>query len=423
MQRTQSAGQQRSDHRAPADKIVYLGHNKGDADKHQRGGIYDIQHRRGHGHDAIQSQVGHHSAEHADRRHEHLVAHLAPAQLGEIRRCGAGQRDGRGDAGQTHHHAEDDHAGLAHQSLHDGHDQCGAANGAGVLRGHGSAQIGQTHIHRQQQHARQQRGAAHHAELASSLLIALGGDALQNNDAEGQRRQRVHGLVARLDAGDGHVADLRQGGDLAQRGHDALDDDGEQSHQQQRREHLAHDVHHGGLLQAQHKDQRKKCHGEHHRRHAAEVGGDGHFVGAGAGAGDGHHGADAQHDGAHKDLGGELARAPQHLLAAAHAQQGKHAHHGKADVRDEVRGKALQPAAASLHAQKGREDHIARAEKHGKQRKAHYDNLAEGVFLLSVHYGFSISLLFRPRPVRGAQRAVRDAFPAYRVSFFSSLRK
>ena len=407
MQGAQHAGQQCAQRGAPADKVVDLGYDERDANKHQRGGIYYIQHRRGHGHDTVQAQVGHHGAEHADDRHEHLVADLPATQLCEIRRGGAGQGDGRGDAGQAHHHAEDHHAGLAHQRLYDGHDEGRAADGGRVLCGHGGAQIGQTHIHRQQQHARQQRGAAHHAKLALAPLIALGGNALQHDDAEGQGRQRVHGLVAGLDAGDGHVVDLRQGRDAAQRRDHTLDNNGEQAHQQQRREHLAYNVHHGGLLDAQSQDHREEHHGEHHLRYAGQVGRDGHLIGAGAGAGDGHHGADTQNDGAHEDLGGDFARPFQYLLAAAHAEQGEHTHHRQTDIRDEIGGKARQPLAAGLHAQKGREDHVARAEKHGKQRKAHDNDICRGVFPLSDHSDFSISLLLFPR--RRLRRAGADS--------------
>ena len=164
------------------------------------------------------------------------------------------------------------------------------------------------------------RTPASTAELLPAAVVALGGDALQHDDAEGQGGQRVHGLIPGLDAGDGHIGDLGQGGDVAQRGNDALDDDGEQTQQQQRRQDLAHDIHHGGLLDAQGQDHREKQHGKQHRGHAGQIGGNGHLKRGGGGAGDGHHGADAQDDGAHQDLGGHLAYAEGHSLAAAHAQ-------------------------------------------------------------------------------------------------------
>ena len=77
----------------------------------------------------------------------------------------------------------------------------------------------------------------------------------------------------------------------------------------------------------------------------------------------------------------------QHRFTAAYPQQGEHAQHGQADVGQEVSGKARQPLLAGLHAQIGRENHIARAEKHGKQREAHHDHVAErAAFLLHTHY-------------------------------------
>ena len=235
---------------------------------------------------------------------------------------------------------------------------------------------------------------------------------MQHDDAEGQGGQRIHGLVTGLDAGDGHIGDLGQRGDLTHRGNDALDDDGEQTQQQQRRQDLAHDVHHGGLLDAQHKDQRKEQHGKQHRGNTGEVGGDGHLKRGGGGAGDGHHGADAQDDGAHQKLGRHLAYAADDGLAAAHAQQGEHTQQRQADVRDEVGGKARQPLGACFHAEIGREHHVARAEKHGKQREAHHDHVAEGVAFL-LHNVIVSSFLFRILQV------FRHAKYEYSVSFFS----
>ena len=386
---TQRAGDQRADDGAAADAVRHPGHQQGDEDQHQRRGIDHVQHGGGHGHDAVKAQIGHHGAEHADGDDERLVGNLAAAQLGKVGGGGAGQGDGGGDAGQAHHHAEQDHANLAHQGLHDGHDQLGAADSAGVLGGYGGAQIGKAHVHGQQQDTGQYGGAADDAELLFAAVVALGGDALQHDDAKGQRGQGVHGLVAGLDAGDGHIGDLGQGGDLTQRGDDTLDDDGEQTQQQQRRQDLAHDIHHSGFLDAQSQDHREKQHGKQHRGHAGQVGGNGHLEGGGGGAGDGHHGADAQDNGAHQDLGGHLAHAEGHSLAAAHAQQGEHAQQRQTDVCDEVGGEARQPLRPGLHAQIGREHHVARAEKHGKQRKAHHDDIPDGVVFL-LHSSFSL---------------------------------
>lgn len=173
-----------------------------------------------------------------------------------------------------------------------------------------------------------------------------------------------------------------RGGNVAQGAEDALEDDGEQAHQQQRREDLAYDVHHGGLLEAQGQDHRKEQNGEQYRRHAGQVRRNGHLKGAGGGTGNGYHGADAQDDGAHEDLGRDAAGPVKHSLAAAHPQQGKHTQQRQADIGHIVSGEAGQPLLAELHAQIGREYHVARAEKHGKQREAYHDHIAEEVAFL-----------------------------------------
>ena len=248
--------------------------------------------------------------------------------------------------------------------------------------GNGGTQIGQSHIDCQQQRAGQQCGAAHDLELLSRLGIALVDHALEHNDADGQGSQRVHGLIAGLDAGHSHIADLGQRGDLTQRRDDTLHNDHRQTQQQQRREDLAHDVHHGGLLDTQSQNQREKQHGEQHRGHTGQIGHDGHLIGGGRGAGNGQHGADAEDDGAHQEPGGDPADPIRHRLTAADPQQRKHSQQRQTDVREKIGGKPGHPLRARLHPQIRGKHHITRAEKHGKQRKTHHDHIPETVSLL-----------------------------------------
>lgn len=207
----------------------------------------------------------------------------------------------------------------------------------------------------------------------------------------------------------------------------ALDNNGEQAHQQQRREHLAYNVHHGGLLDAQGQDHREEHHGEHHRRYAGQVGRDGHLISAGAGAGDGHHGADTQNDGAHEDLGGDSARPFQYLLAAAHAEQGEHTHHRQTDIRNEIGGKARQPLLPASMPKKGGKITLP-APKNMENSAKPTTTISAAVFflcpiILISPFLFSCSHAADCGAPVHAHVLKRVASCAYSVSCFSSLRK
>ena len=385
VERAQHAHEQRAEGSTAADAVGQLRTHERDEDEHERRRIDDVQHRGGDGDDAVKAEVRHDGAEHADGDDERLVRNLAAAELGKVSGGGAGERHGGRDARETDDDAEEDHTGLAHERLDDGHDELGAADLTRVLCRDGGAEIRKPHVDGQQQHTREDGRAAHDAELLARLGIALVDHALQHEDAERQRSERVHGLVAGLDTGHDGAVDLRLGRDRAERRDNALDDDGRKAEQQQRREHLAHDVHHGGLADAQREDEREKQHREHHGRHAGQIRRDGHFERAGGCARDGDHRADAQDDRAHEDLGRHTADALEHGLTAADAQQRKHGGKRKTDVRDEIRAESGQPRRSGFHAQIRREDHVPGAEEHGKQGKANNDDIAAGPIFRFFH--------------------------------------
>ena len=128
IERAQDAHEQRADDRAAADAVGQPRHDKRNENEDEGRRIDDIQDRRGDGHDAVETEVRHDGAEHADRDDKHLVRHLAAAEPGKIRGGGAGERHGRRDAREADDDAEDDHAGLAHEGLDDGHDELRAAD-------------------------------------------------------------------------------------------------------------------------------------------------------------------------------------------------------------------------------------------------------------------------------------------------------
>ena len=263
LERTQDARANCAESRAAADIVICIGDNERDEDNDKRRGINDVQHWSRDRNDAVKAEIGCNGAEHTDNDDECLVGHLLAAQLGEVSCGGAGQTDGGGDAGKTHDDAEDDHAGLAEQRLNDGHNKLCAADLKAVLSRNGSAEVAQAHVNAEQQHACEDGRAGDDLELLAVGGVALGGGALEDYDAKRQRCERVHGLVAGLDAAENNVVGVRSERYLAERRCNALDYDDRKADKQQRSEDRADDIDDGRLADAQKQDDREEYYGEH----------------------------------------------------------------------------------------------------------------------------------------------------------------
>lgn len=85
---------------------------------------------------------------------------------------------------------------MPEQRLNDGHNKLCAADLKAVLSRNGSAEVAQAHVNAEQQHGCEDCRAGDDLELLAVGGVALGGSALEDYDAEGQRRKRIHGLVA-----------------------------------------------------------------------------------------------------------------------------------------------------------------------------------------------------------------------------------
>lgn len=91
------------------------------------------------------------------------------------------------------------------------------------------------------------------------------------------------------------------------------------------------------------------------------------FVGGGGSPGNGQHGTDAQHNGAHERCGGNPADAGGDPVGTSLPENGKHSQQGQSDVGHKVTEKAGQPLRTRFQSQIRGEDDITCAEKHGEQ--------------------------------------------------------
>ena len=241
---------------------------------------------------------------------------------------------------------------MAQQLLHNGGDQVGTVHGDVKEVCGGGAQIGQTQIDHQQADARHQAGAADHADLRLGLGVSLGLGTFENDEAKQKGGQNVHGLVAGLDAGGGHV--LHQGlvPHRADGGDHTHHNEDQQADEQGGGEDFAHDVHHRPLPHAKQQDQQEEEHREEDGAHTGDQGSHRGLKGGGGGPGNGQHGTDAQHDGAHQQHGRDLPNAGGDLFRAALPENSEHRQQSQADVRDVVADEAQQPMGAGLQPQK-----------------------------------------------------------------------
>ena len=223
-------------------------------------------------------------------------------------------------------------------------------------------------------------------ELFQAGLLKLFPDRLEltpnellisNDEAKQKGGQNVHGLVAGLDAGGGHV--LHQGlvPHRADGGDHTHHNEDQQADEQGGGEDFAHDVHHRPLPHAKQQDQQEEEHREEDGAHTGDQGSHRGLKGGGGGPGNGQHGTDAQHDGAHQQHGRDLPNAGGDLFRAALPENSEHRQQSQADVRDVVADEAQQPMGAGLQPQVGGEDHVPRPKKHGKQSKANDETVLQ----------------------------------------------
>ena len=191
--------------------------------------------------------------------------------------------------------------------------------------------------------------------------------ALQNDIAEHDGRQHVHGLIAGFHAGGGHILHQRLLTHRPDGIHHTHHDQDQQANQQSGGQDLSHDVHHRCFPHAQQQDQQKEEDGEERRTEAGHQRGQRGFVGGGGGPGDSQHGADAQHNGAHERCGGNPADAGGDPVGTSLPENGKHSQRGQSDVGHKVTEKAGQPLRTRFQSQIRGEDDITCAEKHGEQ--------------------------------------------------------
>ena len=339
------------------------------------------QHGHSHGNQLRQALVGHSGAE--DRHDDHHRAVWDAQQFAEVGRAGADQAHAGGQAGQQDDGCQQEDACRAKGAVHIVVQDVDAA---GARFHHGAAhaaQIDQRDIHQPQAGGGNQAGIDGVAGVQAGVRHASGLDGRHNDDAEDQRCQRIHGLVA-LQKALGQCLACRgifrcgRGHDLAGGGYKRCNAQDGQHHNQCGGDDLADVVHQLAGEQRQHHHQRKVGNREDQqrlrrvagkRRHA-------HFKRHRRGARGGKEGANRQVNGqAHQgashfaDGAGQCVQATADAGQCHHAQQ-RQAHAGQQKAQS---GRPLEFASGQAHA--GWEDDVASAQKERKCHEAEGKNV------------------------------------------------
>ncbi|MCY1415872.1 hypothetical protein D9M71_313680 [compost metagenome] len=152
------------------------------------------QHRHREGDQLGQAEVRHQQRETGEDDHQAAVGQRHDAA--EVFRTGAGQADRGDQAGQGDQHGEEAAAQRAEGVLHVGMQNGGAVAGAGGDVVAAGTQAEQADVHQGQPYPGDQAGDDGVAGDQPRRLHATGADGIDDDDAEHQRAEGIHGQVA-----------------------------------------------------------------------------------------------------------------------------------------------------------------------------------------------------------------------------------
>lgn len=156
-------------------------------------GIQAHQYGHGHGDQLGQPLVGHHRAEHGQTDDHRAVGNAC--ELAEEAAAGRDQAHAGGQAGQHDDDGQQPQACGAKGVLHKGREDLHAGGGVVCQIAAGGSQVDQRHIDQTQAGGGDQAGVDAVARMQLAVGHARGLDGVDDDDAEDQRGQGIHGLV------------------------------------------------------------------------------------------------------------------------------------------------------------------------------------------------------------------------------------
>ena len=276
-----------------------------------------------------------------------------------------------------------------------GGEKDGAVGGVGHDGAEARADIRQAAVDDGHERARDHARARDLAHDATRIGDAECLDVLGDDDAERERRQQVHRLVAgkkALDGGGGVVGGDRRLRDTRRGDHRRAHDHHQKDEQRRPRdpsEQLgqgagAHGQRVGGREERDREEQARRAHGDALGQQRHE-----HLEGGRAGARDRQARPDGEVDRRDEDGGEHGVDARGQLACGTHERHGDDAQHRQADGRDKKADHCRDAAGSRLQREQRRQDQVARAEEHREERDAHGKGLAgrERVLGWSVGHG------------------------------------
>ena len=255
--------------------------------------------------------------------------------------------------------------------------RCIRHGGGHIQAHHGQTAVDKTH-EQAGEHART-RDLAREARIIGHAELA---DIRRDDDAEGERRKQVHGLIARLKTRHDRIALIRavrrtdgvHGIEQrsAHHGHDQHDKRGTGDAPQQLGERTG--------VHGQQVGHGKERHREHKARHFERNAGRKqrlqHLKRGRRGARNGQARSDREVDGGDEHTREHRVHTRGEVANRTGKADGDDAEHGQADSGDEKTDHGGYDGAARLQAEKGRDNEVARPEEHREQGDAHEQGLS-----------------------------------------------
>lgn len=255
-------------------------------------------------------------------------------------------KDG-GAVGDIGHNRAELHTGKAQAAVDDGHENAGDRTGTRNLEGHALV-------------------------IGNTQLV----DGLGDDDAEGERREQVHGLIASQKALHGSaciVGSLRRGSRSQRRDHGGTHDQHDERNERGTRNAPEH-ARDNARTQRERKRDDKEANGKHQASHAERDAlgqqRNQHLEGRGARARNSQARADGQIHRRNKELAKLRMHAPSQIAGRAGERDGDKSHNRQTDSGNQKADHGKRRGGTGLKCQQRRNDEVTGAKEHREQRNA-----------------------------------------------------